>query len=195
MKYKNLIWVVVSLILMIAYIYTRPAATLTDSTEQTLKDDSEIIVNTKTQGRTHYETNREKLVSGEPAPLSTDRGTSNSETLELAKKPIMDLVPSLEEYKSEIAKKPQGAPPSLQKFNQAMDEKLKIALKDQTTARDLLPELGECVKRANVTFAQQVCLVNAKKIKKEFPDLSTEVDAIEKSAPADVKKRAKIMGF
>jgi len=195
MRNKNLIWVVVSLILMIAYIYTRPNETPADPSDPLVKEDSEVVINTETEGRENYENNREKLVSGEPAPISTEVTTAPSEVSTLAQKPVMELVPNLEVYKNEIAKRPHGAPPSLQKFNEAMDEKLKIAMKDQTKARDLLPELGECVKSANVTFAQQVCLVNAKKIKKQFPDLSPEVDAIEKSAPVDIKKRAKIMGF
>ena len=196
MSRKNTIVVIGALLLMGAYIVIMSQDKNPISAPPNTIDPS---AQTSPEGSTreYYEANKEKLVSGSPRPIQTDAASAtneaNAETKSLSQKPVMELIPNLDDYKKEIAKSPQGAPPSLQKFSQAMNEKVEAAMKDQGTARELMPELGECVKRANVTSAQQICLVSAQRHQKKFPDLAPEAQAIEKSAPKDVVKRAKIM--
>jgi len=151
--------------------------------------------------KSDYAEKKEDLKSGEPRAMPSENVTTangqlkqlSPEAREAGKKPIMDIVPNLQAYKDEIAANPHGAPPSLRRFAEAMAAKMEPALKDENAAKSLVPELGECVKSASVTAAQQTCLVNAKRLAKIHPRLAGDVKSIEDSAPNDVKRRAMLL--
>lgn len=148
-----------------------------------------------------YAAKKDQLKSTEPRAAPSENAAAatgnikqvSPEARTAAQKPILDIVPSLEDYKNEIAANPHGAPPSLRRFSEAMAAKMEPALKDEGAARSLVPELSDCVQSAAVTAAQQTCLVNAKRLSKIHPKLAGEVKAIEEAAPPEVRKRALLL--
>jgi len=113
MSNKNIILVIVSLTIMGAFIYTQSKKLdQTASSPPPIETTNEAAMTTEPVASTDYEANKDKLVSGEPAPLQPTEVQSSdaAEISALAQKPVMDLIPNLNDYKNEIAKKPQGAP-------------------------------------------------------------------------------------
>lgn len=194
---KKLILLVVGLIVLISLaIALRPKDTPSVATEET-EEKSEGVAATGA-----YMENKDKLKSGEPQVMpsenmivagKSDGKPASDEAKASASKPIMDMVPLLEDYRNEIAANPHGAPPSLRKFSEAMAVKMEPALKDPSAAKDLIPQLEECVKGASISAVQQSCLVNAMRLSQKHPALAGQVQAIEEAAPKEIRKRAMLM--
>lgn len=194
---KKLVFLMVGLVVLISLAIALKPKETPSVADDTTSEKSEGIAATGA-----YAENKEKLKSGEPQVMpsenmivagKTDGKPASDEAKAAAAKPIMDLVPLLEDYRNEIAANPHGAPPSLKKFSEAMAVKMEPALKDPSAARDLIPQLEECVKGASISAVQQSCLVNAQRLSQKHPALAAQVQAIEEAAPKEVRKRAMLM--
>jgi hypothetical protein len=134
--------------------------------------------------------------SEEPAPaasleVSPSPQASPETSPSPSRAPLIEKIPSASSLREDVKKNPHVTPRGLVAFGAEMGERMEVAKKSESAARDFLPELKSCTEQPDDKAPLQVralCLFSASQLSKQYPNLKSSVDEIYKSAdPKAVK--------
>lgn len=110
------------------------------------------------------------------------------------------IPPTIASLREEVKKDPHSTPHSLLRFAADLGVRMKAAKTDNAEAQKLLGELTTCVTSdqdgASPVQARALCLVTARELAQQWPDMHDDVEKLVKGADPEIAELAtKVPGF
>lgn len=118
--------------------------------------------------------------------------SSPSPGVESAEK-ISTFAPTISTLREEVEKDPHRTPDSFHAFAAEMGRRMEAVQRTPEKAPQFFSELSECVKNpelASTPTVQALCLTNARRLGKKFPNLKAEAEKLNAAATPEARRLA-----